>query len=164
MTTVKNLILSSPGLVDPTNTVSAASSITQQVTVTLTQTQINTMFTTPITLVAAQGAGTVILPQSVTVKVANGGTAFTGGGALALAYAGGVGTITQSTAIAAAVVINTSTTAPSYGATALAYASVSGSDLRNAAVTLSNGTAVFAGGAASATMQVTLTYTVLTGQ
>jgi hypothetical protein len=56
------------------------------VTVTLTATQVNTMFTTPVELIPAPKAGSFIVVQQAIFVNENGGTAWTAGGAITVGY------------------------------------------------------------------------------
>ena len=56
------------------------------VTVSLTAAQVNTMFTTPVELIPAPAAGSFIYVQQAILINENGGTAWTGGGAITIGY------------------------------------------------------------------------------
>jgi hypothetical protein len=113
-------------------------------TFTLTNAQVLTMYTTPVSLVPAQGAGTVIEPVSLWLENVNGGTAYTSGGVFELAY-NNAGTLTVASTTAAATFLTTPTVTqeilltPSVG-------SVAASNTLNQPLTVTNLTGVFATG------------------
>lgn len=67
----------------------------QHVTGSLSSAQLKAIFATPITVIAAPGAGFYIRILSVSAKYIYGGTAYTGSNALNLQYSGGGGTVGQ---------------------------------------------------------------------
>ncbi len=150
--TSRTLILAPPGGIDSTGPLSGSLSTAS---ITLTPLQVNTMFTTPITLVPAV-TGTAYVPISFTVKTVNSATsatAFTGGGILSIGYTGALTAI--GTAAAAVVTVAAPTGAYSGGAaTAVTSSSF---DARSLPIVISNASAVFAGGVNS-TVTVTVTY------
>lgn len=72
----------------------------------LTQTQITNLNTSPVTLIAAQGAGTVIVPEGFVFELVVGGTAYASGATPSVRYNGTtgtvVGTFTSATSITSA--------------------------------------------------------------
>jgi hypothetical protein len=121
----------------------------QQTTVTLTAAQVDSMFTTPIVLVPAPGAGLSIMVDYATIKYVNNGTAFAGGGTISLQYQGGAAV----TATAPAATITGATNTVIVPTTGIVTAT------QNAAITITNATAVFTGGGSGAT-QSTVTVNV----
>ena len=116
---------------------------------TLTEAQWNAMYTTPVLVLPAAGAGLAIIPQLITLELVYGGVAITGGGNVGFEYG--------STAhLAGLVATNTEQATDFTGASANtiykfvantgngSQAVVSGS--ANVGLYISNDTAVFAGG------------------
>ena len=90
---------------DGTNWTSSAPTI-YSATLNLTNAQIKALFTTPITIVPAQGAGTVITVTSIIVKYIYGGTnAFTGGGNLNIRYTNTTGQSINATIMTSALLL-----------------------------------------------------------
>jgi hypothetical protein len=119
--------------------------------VTLTAAQIIAMYTTPVVVVPAQGAGKVIQLVSAILSLDAGATPFTGGGAVRLQN-GTTGTTLTSTA-AATVVTSASdvvATLPALATSVLTPA--------NESIKITNATAVFAAG--NGTMKVIVVYRV----
>lgn len=142
----------------PTTLVWVAPNIAQGgVQVPLTLAQLTTMFTTPIPVVPAFGAGTLVEVQSCVLDMVFGSAAFTGGGTVTVGYGTTQSTVAASTAAAtiAATVFTTFTASQSI--LTLGTMPVTASTLNlNKAVSITNGTAVFAGGtAASAVLDCT---------
>lgn len=61
-------------------TTSTPAGVLQQVSVTLSSAQLLAIFTTPVTLVPAQGANTLVMPIFITAEYLPGGTQYTDGG------------------------------------------------------------------------------------
>lgn len=80
----------------------------QEVTGTLTQAQLISMFTTPITLVPAPGAGLLIVPIEFSLQHVYSTAAYTGGGVISLKWHG------STTMVAAAATIVTGSSTASY--------------------------------------------------
>jgi hypothetical protein len=57
--------------------------------VVLTAAQLEAMYTTPVSILPAPGAGYALIVDHVTLAIIAGGTAFTGGGAISFVYHGG---------------------------------------------------------------------------
>jgi hypothetical protein len=109
------------------------------------------MYASPITIVAAGGAGTVIDINDITLKMVTTATQFASGGAVTFQYAGG-NAVTNS--IASTVVTAGAGTS---------YTSRAGIDVTasvNTAVTVTNGTGAFTTG--TGTGQLTIDYKVIT--
>ena len=71
----------------------------QQASVTLSSAQLLAIFTTPVTIVPALGAGIVAVPVVATFNYHNGGTAYTdGGGLLLVAWPGAQSGVSVTTA------------------------------------------------------------------
>ena len=123
----------------------------QNATVTLTASQIDSMFTTPIVLIPAPGAGLAIIVDSIAFKLVNGGTNFAGGGVVTISYQGGGATVVPT--VAAAVVNGaTSTTQLAQNATTVT-ASI------NQGIQITNATGVFTTG--NGTLTLNITYTII---
>lgn len=115
----------------------------------LTAAQIIAMGTTPVSLIAAPGAGMAIIVDNITVKVVRTATAFTGGGAVEFRYTDASGA--KVTADVAAALIT--------GAAGTAFANVRGIEasvtpVANAAIVITNATAVFADGTGTAVVSI----------
>lgn len=133
-----------------------AEAVMQFVQVPLTAAQIIAMGTTPISLIAAQGAGKIIIVHSILFKMVRTSTAFTGGGAVEFRYTDASGA--KVSADVAAALITT-------GGAGTAYAHVAGIEasitpVANAALVITNATAAFAAG--TGTAQVSISYRVVT--
>jgi hypothetical protein len=130
----------------------------QQASVTLTNAQILAMYTTPVTIIAAQGAGSFIKVVDMTLENVDGGTAYTSGGAIQLSY--GTALTYPATATVAATFL-TSPTVSQMITAAGALATTPSSNVLNTAVDISNATGVFATG--TGTLVVRVSYRVITG-
>lgn len=133
---------------------------TSTATVTLSAAQINTMFTTPVLLIPAQGAGTIINIQKCIYNAIFGSAAFTGGGAIGAFY----GPTSPPVSLAGNLIV--AATLTTFSANQIAtpnpgFAANTGPYL-NTGVYISNQTGVFAGGAGSS-MVVSCQYSVTTG-
>lgn len=126
--------------------------------VTLTNAQILALFTTPIAVVPAQGAGTLINVIDAVFENANTGVAYAAGGALQLSY--GAGVTNPATATVAATFL-TSPTVKQVIKTVGALASTAASAVVNTAVNVTNATANFTTG--TGTVRVIVHYTVDAG-
>lgn len=128
----------------------------QHVTVPLTAANIIAMYTTPVQLVAAQGAGKSIAVTKVAFTITRTATAFTGGGAAIVQYdstANGAGQQALDSTIAATVITGAAGTTVSTrnGAVISDLASTS---IQNKGLFISNGTAVFAAGTGTVVVDV----------
>lgn len=130
---------------------------------TFTAAQINTMFTTPLTLIAAQGAGTLIEIQSCVVDLKRGSAAFTSGGTATIGY--GTTQSLNAASPAAATIASTvfTTFAASQSISVAGALAITANTLDlNTPVTISNATQVFATGT-GATVVVDCAYRVHNG-
>ncbi len=133
----------------------------QVATVTLTQAQVNTMYTTPVLLVAAPAAGTAIIVDKVDMYTKFAVAAFTGGGVVVVQYdntAHGAGTNTLIDTFPAAEV--TAAASQVYSLAGVTAAALTGITAKG--VYISNQTAVFATGNAASTITLTVRYHVIT--
>jgi len=121
----------------------------QTVTVSLTAAQIIAMGTTPVSLIAAPGAGKCIIVDNISFKMVTTATAFTGGGAVEFRYTDASGT--KVTADVAAAVI-TAGAGTSFTNVRGIEAALTGT--ANAAIVVRNATAVFAAGTGTATITI----------
>lgn len=132
---------------DGTNWTSANPTI-YSATLNLTNAQIKSLFTTPITIVAAKGAGTVITVISVMVKFIYGGTnAFTGGGNLNIRYTNTTGQSINASIMTSALILGTASVYSQSLNTAISGAAIA--NMENRLVCIHNATAAFAGNAAN---------------
>lgn len=123
--------------------------------VSLTAAQIIAMYTTPVVLVAAPGAGKSIAVNKVIFKIVRTATAFTGGGAAIIQYdstANGVGTQACDSTLASTVITGAAGTSVSLRNGAIV--SDSTATIVNTGLYISNATAVFAAGTGTATVDV----------
>lgn len=127
--------------------------------VALTAAQIIAMGTTPVTILAAPGAGLSIVVREIVFEMKRTATAFTGGGAVSFQYhtttssVPHAGTVASSVVTTAGAATVTVLLAPNAGATGLVIPSNEGIDITNA-------TAAFAAG--TGTANVFLTYRIIT--
>ena len=119
----------------------------QFVSVPLTAAQINTIYTTPISVIPAQGAGTLIEVQSCVLDLKYGSAAFTSGGTVTIGYGTTQATVAASTAAAtiASTVLTTFSASQSI-LVAGSYPVTANTLSLNTAVSITNGTGVFATG------------------
>lgn len=128
----------------------------QHVTKALTAANIIAMYTTPVALIAAQGAGKSIVVTKLVFTITRTSTAFTGGGAAIVQYgstANGGGTQALDSTLAATVITGAA------GATVSArngavISDLAGATIQNAGLYISNATAVFAAGTGTAAVDV----------
>ena len=119
----------------------------QFVSIPLTAAQINTIYTTPIQILPAQGAGTLIEIQSCVLDLKYGSAAFTSGGTVTIGYGTTQSTVAASTAAATiASTVLTSFSASQSILVAGSYPVTANSLSLNKAVSITNGTNVFATG------------------
>lgn len=123
--------------------------IKNSVQVSLTAAQIIAMGTTPVSLVAAPGAGKCTIVDNITVKVVTTATAFTGGAAVEFRYTDASGT--KVTADLAAAVI---TAGAGTSFTNVRGIEASLTCTANAAIVVRNGTAPFAAGTGTAVITI----------
>lgn len=112
--------------------------------VSLTAANLIAMYTTPVTLIAAPGAGKVIIVKRVYFVVTPTATQFTGGGVVSFKYASGADVTAT---VAAANVTGAS-------ATRVIRNAVDCATSANAALQITNATAVFATGTGTAKVDV----------
>lgn len=124
-------------------------------TVTLTAAQINALYDTPVQLVAAAGAGKLILIDSILWDIAYGTTQFTTGGAIQAQYGNTVhGAGSPASASIAAATLN-GITASGYISNGSGAATLNApATVLNTGVFLSNASADFAAGDSTATLYV----------
>jgi hypothetical protein len=125
-------------------------------TVSLSAAEIIAMYTTPKVLIAAPGAGKSIIVAKVALTMTRSSTAFTGGAAAIVQYdstANGAGTQALDSTIAATVVTGSAGTTVTVrnGAVISDLASTS---IQNKGLYISNGTAGFAAGTGTASVDV----------
>ena len=128
----------------------------QHKTVTLTAANIIAMYTTPVALIAAPGAGKSIVVQKVAFTITRTSTAFTGGGAPIVQYAAtanGGGTQALDSTLAATVITGAAGTTVSFRNGAVVSDAAS-TVTQNVGLFISNATAVFAAGMGTATVDI----------
>jgi hypothetical protein len=119
----------------------------QFVSIPLTAAQINTIYTTPIQILPAQGAGTLIEVQSCTLDLKYGSAAFTSGGTVTIGYGTTQSTVAASPGAATiASTVLTTFSASQAISVAGALAVTANSLTLNKALSITNGTGVFATG------------------
>jgi hypothetical protein len=120
----------------------------QYVSFTLTAAQWIAMYTTPVLIIPAQGAGTIIVPGTIEMELIYGSAAYTGGGPVGFEY-GNAG------ALAGPLASNTEQAADFYATTNTAYrfggntgngSQITKAQGNNVGIYISNTTAVFATG------------------
>ena len=119
------------------------------VQVSLTAAQIIAMRTTPVSLVAAPGAGKAIVVDNISLKMTTTATAFTGGGAVEFRYTDGSGTKVSADIASGVVTAGAGTS----------FTNVRGIEasltlVANAAVVITNASAVFAAGTGTAVVTI----------
>lgn len=125
------------------------------IAVSLSSANILALNATPITLIAAPGAGKAIVVRGIAVKMVTTATQYANGGALEFRYTNASGA-KVSADVAAAVV--TATAGTSY--TSVAGVTTSLTNVANSAIVVDNATAPFITGTGTAV--VTLTYDIVT--
>lgn len=128
----------------------------QHKTVALTAANMIAMYTTPVALIAAPGAGKSIVVSKLAFTITRTSTAFTGGGAAIVQYdstANGGGTQALDSTLASTVITGAAGTSVSIrnGAVISDLASTS---IQNKGLYISNATAVFAAGTGTATADI----------
>jgi hypothetical protein len=135
----------------------------QFVSNSFTAAQINTMYTTPLLLIPAQTAGTLIEIQSCTVDAKYGSAAFTSGGTITIGYGATQATVAASAAAATIASTFLTTFTASQSITVAGALAVTANTLTlNAPVSITNGSGVFATGT-GATVIVDCAYRVHSG-
>src|SRR5687767_4226559 len=117
--------------------------------VALTAAQIIAMGTTPVSLIAAPGAGMAIIVDNITVKMVTTATAFTGGGAVEFRYTNASGAKVTADIAAAVVTAGAGTS----------FTNVRGIEASltctaNAPIVVRNATAAFAAGTGTAVITI----------
>lgn len=128
----------------------------QHVTVSLTAAQIIAMYTTPVALVAAQGAGKSIVVTKLVFTITRTSTAFTGGAAAIVQYdstANGAGTQALDSTLASTVITGSAGTTVSCRNGAV-ISDAASTVTQNKGLYISNGTAVFAAGTGTASVDI----------
>src|SRR5438132_10080463 len=110
-------------------------------TVVLGSAQILALFATPVTVIPAPLAGTIIVVDSITFNMLPTATQYTAGGVVTFQYSGGA--VVHTGSIAAAVVLSAS-------ASYTSLSGLGGTMLAATAVTVSNATGAFATGPGTA--------------
>ena len=131
-------------------------SVIQTAVIPLTAAQIIAMYTTPVSLIAAPGAGKAILVDGLTFEFTGTATQFTGGGAVQIQYHGYAANLLDST-IAAATIQANATAILQFG-----IASTVGGNIveANTGIDITNATAAFAAG--TGTAKVFIRYRIIT--
>lgn len=130
-------------------------------TLTLTATQVNTMFTTPVELLPAPAAGSFYVVQQAILVNENGGTAWTGGGAITIGYSNAnPGNPNALSGTIAATFLTTPTVKQIVTLAGAQIASAAESTVDALGIFISNAGAVFATG--TGTVKVRLLYTLVT--
>lgn len=137
------------GAITQTGAVTQNGIVKQTVVVALTAAQIIAMGTTPVSLIAAPGAGKCVIVDNITFKMTTTATAFTGGGAVEFRYTDASGAKVAAD-IAAAVVT---------GGAGVSFTNVRGIEasltgVANAAIVITNATAAFAAGTGTASLAI----------
>lgn len=128
----------------------------QHKNVALTAANMIAMYTTPVVLIAAPGAGKSIVVQKVAFTIVRTSTAFTGGGAAIVQYAAtanGGGTQALDSTLASTVITGSAGTTVSFRNGAIVSDAAS-TVTQNIGLYISNATAVFAAGTGTATVDV----------
>jgi hypothetical protein len=129
-------------------------------TVTLTAAQVNTMFTTPVELIPAPAAGSFIVVDQAILVNENGGTAWTGGGALTIGYSNAnPGSPNALTGTIAATFLTSPTVKQIITLAGAQIASAAESTVDALGIFISNAGAVFATGTGS--LKIRLLYSVV---
>lgn len=115
--------------------------------VNLTAAQIITLFTAPIILIPAPGAGKSIIIDFVLFRYLYGGVAYTGGGVTTIGYAGGAAAVATVPAATLTAGASSDSTLPTTALTVVT---------QNAALQISTATANFAAG--NGTLQIYIYY------
>jgi hypothetical protein len=150
-------------------TSSTAYGIKKIVQVTLSQSQIQNMFSTPVQVAAAPGGGLAIFVQTCTVNYVAGTAAFSVGGVIVVQYgntaSGGGVTATNGANVAGAGLLNAGTTNKYVVAIGVNNAAgsvgVASSGVINTGIFISNQTAAFNNSGSGATLVVTLEYLIV---
>lgn len=128
----------------------------QHKTVALTAANIIAMYTTPVALVAAPGAGKSIAVTKLALTITRTSTAFTGGGAAIVQYAAtanGAGQQALDSTLASTVITGSAGTTVSFRNGAV-ISDAASTVTQNVGLYISNATAVFAAGTGTATVDV----------
>lgn len=138
-------------LAGPTDTAtggnpSPGSSLLLYKAIPLTAAQIIAMFTTPVPLIAAPGAGKAIVVHGAMLRMTRTSTAFTGGGVAVVQYH--TGTVAATGTIAASVITG------SAGVADFRPVAVAAATVENDVIELTNATAVFAAGTGTGVLHI----------
>ena len=117
--------------------------------VPLTAAQIIAMNATPVSLIAAPGAGMAIIVDNITFKMVTTATAFTGGGAVEFRYTNGSGAKVSADVAAAVVTAGAGTSFTNVRGIEASVTAVA-----NAAIVITNATAAFAAGTGTAVVSI----------
>ena len=133
---------------------------TNEVTVTLTAAQVNTMFTTPVELIPAPAAGSFLVVSQAILVNENGGTAWTSGGAITIGYSNAnPGSPNALSGTIAATFLTSPTVKQILTLAGAQIASAAESTVDALGIFISNATQVFATG--TGTLKIRLLYTVV---
>lgn len=130
-------------------TVTQNSVVKNSVQVALTAAQIIAMGTTPVSLIAAPGAGKAIIVDDITFKMVTTATAFTGGGAVEFRYTDASGAKVSADVAAAVVTAGAGTSFTNVRGIEASLTAVA-----NAAIVVRNPTAAFAAGTGTAVVSI----------
>lgn len=133
-----------------TGTLTQNGIVKQSTTVSLSAAQIIAMGTTPVTLVAAPGAGKAIIVDNITFKMVRTATAFTGGGDVEFRYTDASGA--KVTADVAEALIDTAGAATAFANVRGIEASIT--PVANAPIVITNATEAFATGTGTAVITI----------
>lgn len=117
--------------------------------VDLTAAQIIAMGTTPVSLIAAPGAGMAIIVDNITVKMVTTATAFTGGGAVEFRYTNASGAKVTADVASGVVTAGAGTSFTNVRGVTTSLTAVA-----NAAIVITNATAAFAAGTGTAVVSI----------
>lgn len=145
-----------PGVVFARNALDIAGSKLVHTQVNLTAANLIAMYTTPVALIPAQGAGKSIVVSKLVFTITRTSTAFTGGGAAIVQYAAtanGAGTQALDSTLASTVITGSAGTSISTRNGAVMSDGAS-TVTQNVGLFISNATAVFAAGTGTATVDI----------
>lgn len=155
----KTIDLQSPTIITGATTITGNTAVTgnftqngvikNSTTITLTAANIIAMGTTPVTVIAAPGAGKCTVVDNVTFKMVTTATAFTGGGAVEFRYTDASGAKVTADVAAAVVTAGAGTSFTNVRGIEASLTCVA-----NAPIVVRNPTAAFAAGTGTATLTI----------